>query len=88
MFKKSIIALSLLGVASHGAASTITITGGEKVLTPQAATTVVELEANPTVLATAQNSIASGAIAKFTYTKAPSNAAAIVTFFTLVVSFF
>lgn len=79
MFKKTIIALSLLGVASHGAASTLSITGGEKVLTPQAATTVVEVVANPTKLTTAQASIASGAIAKFTYTKAPTNAAAITT---------
>jgi len=67
MFKKTIIALSLLGVASHGAASTLSVAAGEKVLTPHAATTVASITSNPVVLTTAQASIASGAIAKVTF---------------------
>jgi hypothetical protein len=77
MFNKTILALSLLGVASHGAASTLASV--EVVLTPQAATTLTSVSSNDVVLTTAQASIASGAIAKFTFSKAPTNAAAIST---------
>jgi hypothetical protein len=77
MFNKTILALSLLGVASHGAASTLASV--EVVLTPQAATTLTSVSSNDVVLTTAQASIASGAIAKFTFSHAPTNAAAITT---------
>jgi hypothetical protein len=69
MFRKTLTALTLMGVASQGIASTLTVT--EKVLSPQAATTLTEVAAGTIELATAQASIASGAIAQFTFTKAP-----------------
>jgi len=69
MFRKTLTALTLMGVASQGIASALTVT--EKVLSPQAATTLTEVAAGTIELQTAQASIASGAIAQFTFTKAP-----------------
>jgi len=77
MFRKTLTALSLLGVASHGVASTLTSPAGsaEVVLTPQAAATLTVVGAEDFVLTTAQASIAMGAVANVTFSKAPSNAA-------------
>jgi hypothetical protein len=73
MFKKTLLAVSLLGVASHGAASTLAVT--ETVTSPQAVTTSTELAAADAItLTTNQASIAAGAVLKLTFSAAPNNA--------------
>lgn len=73
MFKKTLIAVSLLGVASHGAASTLAVT--ETVASSQGVTTSTVLLANDAItLTTAQASIAAGAVLKLTFSAAPNNA--------------
>jgi len=72
MFRKSLTALALMGVASHGAASTLA-TAGEVVVTPEAAKTLTVVGANDFTLTIVAASVATGSVANITFTKAPAN---------------
>ena len=74
MFRKSLTALALMGVASHGAASVLTNVVGEVVLTPQATTTLKAVAAPDFALEIEAASIAAGSVANVTFSKAPTNA--------------
>lgn len=75
MFRKTLTALALMGVASHGVASTLGQVGGqgEVVLTPQAAASLAFVGANDFTLTTAAASIAGGSVLNLTFSKAPTN---------------
>ena len=73
MFRKSLTALALMGVASHGAASVLATDAGEVVLTPQATTTLTAVQAPIFTLEIEAASIAAGSVANITFTKAPAN---------------
>jgi len=74
MFKKTLVALSLLGVAAHSGASTVTSTQIEKSEQAILTSTVV---AGPQFLVTTATAIAAGSTLQLDYSAAPANMATI-----------
>ena len=74
MFKKTLVALSLLGIASQGGASTITVTKEE--VSEQAILTSTNVSSTSFVVTT-EVDIASGSTLQLAYSAAPANAASV-----------